>query len=250
MNPEQRQALLVLLPAHEDATRAAIYGYHNNGADDPGARAAQAMVAAFPALLAALEAAEALSFKNGFEVARLAPSEARARSAKRLADVWHSRLLGLRDWAEESIEVNPSPTDRWDLGWNAALRAFLLSTWSASVVGGEFPYLVDPGCLCKGRCPLCARYGCETCCDGEMPSDHGARDADERAAGHDDLRRHLVSAHYNGAALGLSDYAALVEHHHEHAGPGTIRNHDANSRHWDQTDIARVLAETREMGGE
>jgi len=129
---------------------------------------------------AELEAANHLSLKNGFEAARLAPFEHKALGWQKHAaklekrgEVWRGWALGLQDWAEGSLRVDPTPTDRWDLGWNAALRALCISIISATL--GDFPYLVDPDCECEGRCPMCARWGCEQCCDGEMPADHGVK---------------------------------------------------------------------------
>lgn len=49
---------------------------------------------------------------------------------------------------------------------------------------------------------------------------------------HHDLRLHLFTVHGNVAAAGLGDREAVDQHHHEHYGPGGIRNHDFTSHHW------------------
>lgn len=42
----------------------------------------------------------------------------------------------------------------------------------------------------------------------------------------DRLRAHLQVTHMNQSASHLGDGEALDQHHHEHYGPGGIRNHD------------------------
>lgn len=79
-----------------------------------------------------------------------------------------------------------------------------------------------------------------------------AKNADLRAAiinrlsDYPALNLHLVSAHFNGAGLGLTEAEALDEHTHEHRGPGTIRNHDASDLFWDPEKVADVIIECAE----
>lgn len=37
-------------------------------------------------------------------------------------------------------------------------------------------YVPDPDCACEAKCRWCAALSCETCCDGYMNGDHGAKD--------------------------------------------------------------------------
>ncbi len=73
--------------------------------------------------------------------------------------------------------------------------------------------------------------------------DTPARVDDVSTRAHDALRLHLLSAHCNLAAATLSDTEALDQHQHEHDRPGTIRNHDRASLHWDDDRIRAMLAE-------
>lgn len=61
------------------------------------------------------------------------------------------------------------------------------------------------------------------------------------------LNLHQVSVHCNGAALGHTPDEAEEAHHHEHYGPGGLRNHDYADRSWDPEKIATVLIECAEM---
>jgi hypothetical protein len=65
--------------------------------------------------------------------------------------------------------------------------------------------------------------------------------------GFSDLNLHQTSVHCNGAALGHRPDEAEEAHHHEHYGPGGIRNHDYADRSWDPEQIATVLIECAEM---
>lgn len=62
-----------------------------------------------------------------------------------------------------------------------------------------------------------------------------------------DLNLHQASVHCNGAALGHDRDEAEDAHHHEHYGPGGIRNHDYADRSWHPEQIATVLIECAEM---
>jgi hypothetical protein len=57
------------------------------------------------------------------------------------------------------------------------------------------------------------------------------------------LQLHLVSAHCNAAALGLTAAQARDAHQHEHDGPGTIRNHPRSSTLWDADKVADIIIE-------
>lgn len=61
------------------------------------------------------------------------------------------------------------------------------------------------------------------------------------------LNLHLVSAHCNGAALGMTEAQALDSHDHEHHGPGGIRNHDEDDLFWDAEKVATVIIECADM---
>lgn len=58
-------------------------------------------------------------------------------------------------------------------------------------------------------------------------------------ASYDSLALHLVSdhAHTPHTLTELSDQELRDDHEHEHRGPGTIRNHDPQSLHWDADKI-------------
>lgn len=68
--------------------------------------------------------------------------------------------------------------------------------------------------------------------------------------GHSALNLHLLSEHSNGAALSLSPEEAKDQHHHEHFGPGGIRNHPYESRAFDAAKATIVIDECAEMMGE
>lgn len=61
-----------------------------------------------------------------------------------------------------------------------------------------------------------------------------------------DLALHLVSAHCNAAGLNNTRAEALDNHHHEHHGPGGIRNHPTDDLFFDVDKIATVLLECTE----
>lgn len=65
-----------------------------------------------------------------------------------------------------------------------------------------------------------------------------------------DLSLHIVSAHCNGAGLNNTHADLLDDHHHEHHGPGGIRNHPYDDLFWDVEKIATVLIECAEMYGD
>lgn len=65
--------------------------------------------------------------------------------------------------------------------------------------------------------------------------------------GFSDLNLHQTSVHCNGAALTHTPADAEDLHHHEHYGPGGLRNHDYADRSWDPEKIATVLIECAEM---
>lgn len=56
-----------------------------------------------------------------------------------------------------------------------------------------------------------------------------------------DLRLHIVSAHANLAGLTLSEDEALDYHDHEHAGPGTIRDHDREALFFDPQQVEESI---------
>jgi hypothetical protein len=60
-----------------------------------------------------------------------------------------------------------------------------------------------------------------------------------------ELWAHIVSAHCNAAPPGSLN-AMLEYHEHEHQGPGTIRNHPEQSRHYSLRKLAEVLGEVDE----
>jgi hypothetical protein len=60
-----------------------------------------------------------------------------------------------------------------------------------------------------------------------------------------DLWAHIVSEHCNAAPPG-SVSEMLDYHEHEHEGPGTIRNHDPNSYHYNLKKLVEVLSEVEE----
>lgn len=60
---------------------------------------------------------------------------------------------------------------------------------------------------------------------------------------YDDILLHMVSAHANAAALGATVEDSHEQHRHEHYGPGGIRNHDFDSRHWNLGSLMVVLLE-------
>lgn len=62
---------------------------------------------------------------------------------------------------------------------------------------------------------------------------------------HDALRLHLLSAHCNLAAPLITDEEAIDQHHHEHYGPGGIRNHDAVSTDWDMTKCQNLFVDAQ-----
>lgn len=57
-----------------------------------------------------------------------------------------------------------------------------------------------------------------------------------------ELWAHIVSAHCNCAPPGTLN-SMLEYHEHEHNGPGGIRNHPEESRHYSMRKIAEVLGE-------
>lgn len=57
------------------------------------------------------------------------------------------------------------------------------------------------------------------------------------------LWAHLVSSHAAGVALTASAAELEAAHAHEHAGPGTIRNHPVGDRSAEPAKMARVLVE-------
>jgi hypothetical protein len=57
------------------------------------------------------------------------------------------------------------------------------------------------------------------------------------------LAWHLISEHADGAAVMRPLKDNQDAHEHEHDGPGTIRNHDRLSLHYDEAKKAEVLAE-------
>jgi hypothetical protein len=66
----------------------------------------------------------------------------------------------------------------------------------------------------------------------------------------DRIRFHLFDRHKNEAALGLDDSEAHRDHDHEHAGPGTIRNHDPRDLDYDMGWIIATLRDWAERGVE
>lgn len=67
--------------------------------------------------------------------------------------------------------------------------------------------------------------------------------------GHARLNLHLLSVHCNGAALGLTPEEAQDAHHHEHFGPGGLRNHPYESRHFDPVKASAIIDECAAMNG-
>jgi hypothetical protein len=53
--------------------------------------------------------------------------------------------------------------------------------------------------------------------------------------------RHLVAVHKNAAALDCDLLANWEAHHHEHHGPGGIRNHPYGDLGYDPAEVGRVL---------
>ena len=68
--------------------------------------------------------------------------------------------------------------------------------------------------------------------------------------GHRALNLHLLSEHADGGALGLRPEEAEEAHHHEHFGPGGIRNHPFESRQFDPAKATVVINECAEMLGD
>lgn len=66
----------------------------------------------------------------------------------------------LREWAGQ-VDYEDPPTSAHD---------FLLAR-----VAELDPHYPDPDCECNRSCPNCLKYGCETCNDAYMPSNHGVR---------------------------------------------------------------------------
>lgn len=62
------------------------------------------------------------------------------------------------------------------------------------------------------------------------------------------LAYHLISEHADGLAIGRPLADNEEAHKHEHDGPGTIRNHDRDSLHFDRAKMAEVLAELEADG--
>ena len=60
----------------------------------------------------------------------------------------------------------------------------------------------------------------------------------------DDLRRHVVAVHANGAGMDLPEEELKEFHHGDHTGPGGIRYHHETSHYWDPAMFAEVMAET------
>lgn len=67
------------------------------------------------------------------------------------------------------------------------------------------------------------------------------------ATRYSDLNLHLVSAHCNGAGLTNTHAEAIDSHHHEHHGPGGIRNHPFDNLFFDVDKIATILIDCAEM---
>lgn len=65
--------------------------------------------------------------------------------------------------------------------------------------------------------------------------------------GYSDLALHQVSAHCNGAALCHTPAESEDAHHHEHYGPGGIRNHDYDDHSWDTEEVIHVIIDSAEM---
>jgi hypothetical protein len=63
-----------------------------------------------------------------------------------------------------------------------------------------------------------------------------------------DMAFHLISAHCDPLAIARPHAGNTEQHHHEHTGPGTIRNHPVDSRAWDPVKLEQVLEEAEEMG--
>lgn len=68
--------------------------------------------------------------------------------------------------------------------------------------------------------------------------------------GHGRLNLHLLSAHANGAALGLTPAEAEDAHHREHFGPGGIRNHPYSNWSFDPVKASRTIDEAAQMNGD
>jgi hypothetical protein len=62
------------------------------------------------------------------------------------------------------------------------------------------------------------------------------------------LARHLVAVHKNAAALGNDPDENTGQHHHEHFGPGGLRDHPYEDHRADEADLAAVLAEAHGAG--
>lgn len=65
--------------------------------------------------------------------------------------------------------------------------------------------------------------------------------------GYSDLALHQVSVHCNGAALCHTRAESEDAHHHEHYGPGGIRNHDYGDHSWDIDKVIHVILDSAEM---
>lgn len=65
--------------------------------------------------------------------------------------------------------------------------------------------------------------------------------------GYSDLVLHNLAVHCNGAALGHPAEEAADYHHHEHYGPGGLRNHDYDDHSWDIERAIRIIIESAEM---
>lgn len=65
--------------------------------------------------------------------------------------------------------------------------------------------------------------------------------------GYSDLALHNASVHCNGAALCHTNAEAEDYHHHEHYGPGGIRNHDYADHSWDIEKVIHVILDSAAM---
>ena len=72
---------------------------------------------------------------------------------------------------------------------------------------------------------------------------------EQRAFGDWELAMHLISAHADPMAVCRSGEDNADQHHHEHTGPCTIRNHTPASRVFDEKKIELVLEEIEEDEG-
>lgn len=142
-------------------------------------------------------------------------AEARAKLLERLDEVTTNALSDLERLWDKGRGYDTTPTTLSHQGTLVELLHFLAALRAA---------------LRMGISPNGAEYLA------------ALRAADTTTPAGDVLRLHILSEHRNAAALNLTDRQATDYHHHEHNGPGGIRNHPYEGTHWTVARAKETLA--------